>query len=89
MLGKNSVLSGLLLGSILPILSWLVFEHISTNIPLIMDKPAVPYFITIGLNLVLLRYCFRNGRDKIANGIMMITFAFMLLVFILKINMAR
>ena len=88
MLGKNSVLSGLLLGSILPILSWLVFEH-STNIPLIMDKPAVPYLITIGLNLVLLRYCFRNGRDETANGIMMITFAFMLVVFILKINMAR
>ncbi|RWY47216.1 hypothetical protein [Mucilaginibacter gilvus] len=85
MLNKNSVGAGFLLGSILPALSWVVFEYVLHNNAIIMDKPAVPYLIAIGLNLVLLRYCFKNKLDETANGVMMFTFAFMLVVFLFKI----
>lgn len=85
MLNKNSLVVGLLLGSILPALSWVVFEYVLHNNAIIMDKPAVPYLIAIGLNLVILRFCIKKGLDDTGKGIMMVTFAFMLVVFIFKI----
>lgn len=86
MFDKNSVGTGLVLGSILPVLSWVLFEYILHNDAFIMDKPAVPYLIAVGLNLVLLRYCFRNNMEDTGKGVMMFTFAFMLLVFLFKIH---
>lgn len=86
MLTKNSVPFGFLIGSLLPAITWLVFGVILHNEALIMDKPAAPYLIAICLNLVLLRYCFRNNMEKAANGIMMTTFGIMLAVFIFKIH---
>ncbi|MEO7213957.1 hypothetical protein [Mucilaginibacter sp.] len=85
MLNKNSIGAGFLLGSILPALSWVVFEYVLHNNAVIMDKPAVPYLIAIGLNLVLLRVCFKNNLEDAAKGIMMVTFTFMLVVFLFKI----
>jgi hypothetical protein len=84
MLNKNSVGLGLLVGSILPVICWVLFEFVLHNDAIIMDKPAVPYLIAIGLNLVLLRYCFKNNLEDTAKGIMMFTFAFMLVIFIFK-----
>nr|WP_294949818.1 hypothetical protein [uncultured Mucilaginibacter sp.] len=86
MLNKNSVGVGFAVGGILPILCWVFFEYMLHNDAIIMDKPAVPYLIAIGLNLVLLRYCFKNNMEDTAKGIMMFTFAFMLVVFLFKIN---
>ena len=86
MLNKNTVGLGLAIGSILPALSWIVFEYVLHDDAIIMDKPAVPYLIAIGLNLLLLRYCFKNKLDNTAKGIMMLTFAFTLVVFLFKIH---
>jgi hypothetical protein len=86
MLNKNTVGLGLAIGSILPALSWIVFEYILHDDAIIMDKPAVPYLIAIGLNLLFLRYCFKNKLDNTAKGIMMLTFAFTLVVFLFKIH---
>jgi len=86
MLSKNNMLAGLLAGSVLPIIVWLIFGYYLHNDAIIMDKPAVPYLIAIALNLLMLRYCFKNGLDKTASGVMMVTFAVMLAVFIFKIH---
>jgi hypothetical protein len=40
-----------------------------------MDKPAAPYLIAIGLNLILLRFSAKAYLDKTSNGIMIATFA--------------
>ncbi|OOQ60034.1 hypothetical protein BC343_27285 [Mucilaginibacter pedocola] len=58
------------------------------NDAIIMNKPAVPYLLAIVLNLVLLRYFFRKDMQELVKGIMMATFAFMLIVFIFKIRVA-
>lgn len=86
MFKTNNLFAGILIGSILPAIAWLVFSYWLQNEAIVMDKPAVPYLITVGLNLLLLRYCLKKDLDKTGNGIMMITFAFMLAVFFLKIN---
>jgi hypothetical protein len=74
MLNKDSVGAGLAAGSVLPALSWIVFDYLLHNDAIIMDKPAVPYLIAIGLNLVLIRYFFANDRQETINGIMIATF---------------
>lgn len=85
MLNKNSMLAGFLAGLIFPAVAWLT-EFFLKNNTYIINRPAVPYFIAIGLNLVLLRVSYRYGVDKTVRGIMLSTFACMLLIFIFKIH---
>jgi len=49
----------------------------------------MPYFVAIGLNLVLMRISFTKGADKTARGIILVTFVVMALIFILKIHPIR
>ena len=86
---KNSILLGLLYGSIAPAIAWVMFEYILHNDAIIMDKPGVPYLVAVGINLVLIRFAVKGGQDNTAKGLMLITFVVMVLVFILKINIAR
>lgn len=72
-------------GLIPPVLAWLIFAVWLKNDGMMMDKPAMPYLIAIGINLVLLRFSARAYLDKTSNGIMIATFACTLLIFILKI----
>jgi sulfite exporter TauE/SafE len=86
MFKKNNLLLGMLYGLVPPAFAWLVFNYILHNEAIIMDKPAAPYLLAIGLNLLLLRYSAKNYLDKTSNGIMISTFVCMLLVFILKMH---
>ena len=86
MFKKNNLLLGVLYGFLPPALAWLVFSYILHNEAVIMDKPAAPYLLAIGLNLLLLRYCARKYLDKTSSGIMISTFVCMLLVFIFKMH---
>lgn len=86
MFKKNNLLLGILYGIIPPAFAWLVFNYILHNEAMIMDKPAAPYLLAIGLNLLLLRYSAGNYLDKTSNGIMISTFVCMLLVFIFKMH---
>ena len=85
MFKKNNLFLGILYGFIPPVLAWLIFAVLLKNDAIMMDKPAVPYLIAIGLNLVLLRFSAKAYLDKTSNGIMMATFACTLLVFVFKI----
>jgi hypothetical protein len=86
MFKSNNLLLGMLYGIILPAFAWLVFNCALHNEAIIMDKPAAPYLLAIGLNLLLLRYSAKNYLDKTSNGIMISTFVCMLLVFIFKMH---
>jgi len=88
MLKKNSLFAGTLVGLILPVISIIVAYWLKTNIYL-MNKPALPYFIAIGLNLVLIRICFKKDLDKTSRGIMLTTFVFMVLIFVFKLHHVR
>jgi hypothetical protein len=89
MFSINSIPAGLLLGCILPGVTWGVFGFILHNNAIILNKPGVPYLLAIALNLVLLRYFFKKEQEKTARGIMMTTFAFMLIVFVFIIRIAQ
>ncbi len=82
------MLAGILAGLIFPAVAWFTEYFLKTN-TYIINRPAVPYFIAIGLNLVLLRVSYKYEADKTAKGLMLSTFAFMLLVFVFKIHPIR
>lgn len=80
---KNNFFIGLLLGSVLPVISWFLFAGLFGDV-IIMRKHGVPYLVVIAINLLLLRYFYSKGQEKTSMGMMLVTFVFMLLVFILK-----
>jgi predicted Na+-dependent transporter len=87
MLNKNNMGTGVLLGLILPVISGVLFELLFKNVVL-MGKRGIPYLIVIALNLIMMRYFGRKHQDKTVMGIMLVTFVFMLFVFIFRFNKA-
>ncbi|MCQ6958427.1 hypothetical protein [Mucilaginibacter aquariorum] len=85
MFKKNNLYLGILYGCVIPAIAWLVFSLLLKNSSF-LDKPAAPYLIAIGLNLILLRFSAKAYLDKTSNGIMIATFACTLLVFVFKMH---
>lgn len=81
----NQLLLGLLVGMILPVVSWFVVADKWSAVPC-LGKPGVPYLFAATLNLLLLRLSYKKGADQTGNGIMLATFIFVLAAFILKIK---
>jgi len=88
MLKKDNLITGVLASLIFPALAWAA-EYLWRDAAYVINRPLVPYFFAIGLNLILLRLGLRSGREKMARGIMLGTFVLMLLLFIFKIHLFR
>jgi hypothetical protein len=88
MLKKNSMATGVLAALIFPATAFVMAFLLKNNVDII-NRPALPYFIAIALNLILLRVSFKKGLDHTAKGIMLATFVCMLLIFIFKIHPIR
>ncbi|MFD0793487.1 hypothetical protein ACFQZX_07645 [Mucilaginibacter litoreus] len=86
MFRRNTILIGLLLGCIPPLILWLIFALFLKDDAIIMNKPAIPYLIAILLNLLMLRYAARKHLDQTSRGIMISTFICMLLLVIFKMH---
>ncbi len=85
---KNSILTGLLIGLLLPAATWVLFARLYPD-TVILNKPAIPYLVAIGLNLFVVKLCFQRNADNTGKGVMLATFASMLaMVFILKVRIA-
>jgi hypothetical protein len=83
MFKQNNILFGVILGFIAPIIALLVKYQLKGNLYLI-NKPLMPFFIAIAINLVLVRVLHKKELDKTSRGIMLGTFTAMLLVLVLK-----
>jgi hypothetical protein len=81
----NHLFLGLLIGCILPALSWFVIADQWSAVPY-LGKPGVTYLIAAALNLILLRVSYKKEADQTGNGIMIATFIFVVAAFILKIE---
>jgi hypothetical protein len=88
MLNKNSIPTGILIGLIFPAIACVAAYLLRNNL-YIINKPALPYFAAIALNLVMMRISFNKGADKTGRGIILVTFIFMVLAFFLKIHPIR
>ncbi len=83
---KNSFFIGILAGLIFPVIAWAAAWYLKTNVDII-NRPALPYFIAIALNLIMMRFMLKKELDKISRGIMLTTFVIMLLVFMFKVHL--
>ncbi|RYU90725.1 hypothetical protein EWM62_08750 [Mucilaginibacter terrigena] len=88
MFKKNNLYIGMLYGCVAPVLAWLIFAVLLKNDSIFLDKPAIPYLIAIGLNLVMLRFSAKAYLDKTSNGIMIATFVCTLLIFVFKMHIS-
>ncbi|MDB4921593.1 hypothetical protein [Mucilaginibacter sp.] len=86
MLNKNSFITGILAALIFPAIALAVAYLLKTNVEII-NRPALPYFIAIALNLIMMRIILKKELDQTARGIMLATFIIMLLVFIFKVHL--
>lgn len=83
---KNSLVIGILLGSVFPLLAYLVSE-VFLHREIIENKPGVPYLVAIAINLIFLKFVYKSNLDKAATGILLVTFLVSVLAFIFKIKL--
>lgn len=85
MINKDSLVTGTLIGLVLPLISVLALDVVWHD-PYLNGKPGIPYLVAIALNLILLKYFAKKQTVKTVQGLMAITFVFMLLVFLFRIK---
>jgi hypothetical protein len=85
----NTITRGVIIGLILPAITVFIFLYILKGEFLILNKPGVPYLVAVFFNLLIMRYCARKGMDKIAIGIVAISFLFLIAVFVFKLQPIR
>jgi hypothetical protein len=88
MLKKNNMPFGILIGLVFPVMAFIVAYLLRYNV-YIINKPGIPYFIAIALNLVLIRIGSKKELDQTIKGIMLATFVCMIIVFLFKIHPIR
>jgi hypothetical protein len=86
MLKKNSLPIGALIAFIFPAIACGVAYLLKDNTAII-NRPALPYLVAVGANLVLMRICSKKSLDQTTRGIMITTFVFMLLIFAFVIRL--
>jgi hypothetical protein len=79
MLKKNSMVTGILAALVFPAMAVAAAYLLKSNL-YIINKPALPHFIAIACNLVLIRICAKKELPDTSRGIMITTIVFMLLV---------
>jgi len=80
------MLSGILLGLITPALAWFLF-HVLFEGVVLFHKPAIPYLIALGINLFIIRICFKKNLDDTGRGVMLTTFVCVILILVFKIRL--
>ncbi|MBB3058934.1 hypothetical protein [Mucilaginibacter gotjawali] len=88
MFSKNSYLAGALIALVFPAIS-LVAAYLLKDSMLLFNKPALPYLVAIVLNLIIMRLLSKKETVKTVKGIMIVTFIFIIVLFILKQHLFR
>ena len=83
-MNKNSLLAGVLTGSIFPVIACWVYYMFKGSYYL-SQRPALSFFIAIAVNLVFVRISHKKEFDKTMKGIMLATFIFMVVIFGFKL----
>jgi hypothetical protein len=83
MFKKDQFFTGLLVGVMSPAIAFFLVEIMGFNME-ILGKKHLLYIASVVINLLLLRYFFRNDCTKTASGIIFSTFISALLFVILN-----
>jgi hypothetical protein len=83
MFKKDKFLTGALMGVIPPALAWFIIEILKFDDE-IFGKKHFFYIASVIVNLLILRYFFRNDRPETASGVIFSTFISALVFVILS-----
>jgi len=86
MSNKVQYVTGLLSGLVFPALMWLIFGVFFKSL-VIFDKPALPYWVSIAVNLIIVRYFIRNSKELAAYVVLIVTFVLMIAMFMFKVKL--
>lgn len=89
MLKKNNIFTGLLAALIFPAITLVIFKYLLNNKVVFAGKPSIPYLVSIAINLFIIKYLFKKGHDQTGTGMILCTFAVMILVFLLQTGYLR
>ncbi len=81
---KNSMLLGLMFGALLPIVAYLFTSYTEIIAQLMPQKPLGLYVLALTGNMIAVWHCYRNDRQQLGKGIVLVTFLGMLLAVITK-----
>lgn len=81
---KDSFWKGSLAGIILPLLAYILTLYTPVQSSFFADKPIALYVIAAMVNLIIVRFSFRAGKESFAKGIVLITFVAMLLLLVVS-----
>ena len=85
MLKRDNVWLGAVLGLILPAIAFFIVEILKKNVR-VLEKDDLLYIGCVALNLILVRYYFREYKENTARGIIGSTFICAFIFFYHKIN---
>lgn len=79
---KNSFWIGGLVGTAAPILAYVLSNFTKIQGDFFTDKPIALYVMAAFINLVIVRFTYRSGKESFAKGMIFITFVAMLVLVI-------
>lgn len=81
---RNSILLGVFIGLIGPVIAHLLMSYTEVQVLLFPDKPTGLYIIAAAINLIGCWLSYKKGLDKFGNGLILATFVAMLLLVFTK-----
>jgi len=86
---RNTFIFGCAIGAVAPAIAHLLTLFTSWNM-MLGNKPLSLYVISALINLLLVRFFYRNALERSARGVVLITFvAALLLIFIMDIGIIQ
>ncbi|SEL79277.1 hypothetical protein SAMN05421740_11063 [Parapedobacter koreensis] len=87
-LQRNSFPFGCLVGLLAPIVAYVITAWFASFNIIIGGKPLGLYVIAALINLLFVRFFYRNGLERSARGVILVTFvSVLLLIFIEKLSL--
>lgn len=77
-MNKNSLIAGLIVGGIAPLLAYLVMTYTTLQQSYFAEKPIALYVLAAVVNLVIIRFAYRGQKEALAKGVVLITFLAMI-----------
>lgn len=86
MQNKDFIL-GMVIGVIAPLASYLLTQYTSLQQDYFVEKPIAIHVLAAAINLIVVRFAYRAGKESLAKGVMLLTFlAMVVLIWLTKLK---
>lgn len=84
---KKDFILGMVIGVIAPLASYLLTQYTSLQQDYFVEKPIAIHVLAATINLVVVRFAYRAGKESLAKGVMLLTFlAMVVLIWLTKLK---